>query len=100
MFYDRYERRAYLRAIEVAKRIVDEPEVVKNAAQFLEEYVRPDPHQAGIYRLWKEMIALSPESIALALLEDSERGAELRGSAPVFVVLREGWQEQALQHLP
>lgn len=89
VFHDRHERREYNRAVEVARRIVDHPSLVNNGKQFLEKHVRPDPHQAAIYTLWTEIIALPPAQIARALLDDSNRGSELRASAPVFVVLNE-----------
>jgi hypothetical protein len=86
-FYDRHERREYFRAVEVARRIIDQPSLVDNAVAFLDRHVRPDPHQAAIFALWSEVISLSPSEIARAMLDDSSRGAELRASAPVFVVL-------------
>ena len=85
-FYDRYERRAYSRAVETAKYIIDNPASVSTAAAFLEKHVRCDPHQRLIYETWRELIMQPPAAIALALVEDSERGAELRASAPIFVV--------------
>lgn len=86
-FYDRHERRAYLRAIEIAKRIVDDPSAVANAVRFLEKHVRPDARQRQSYQIWKALLTQPPAAIARALLEDGEHAAELRNSAPVFVVL-------------
>jgi hypothetical protein len=86
-FYDRHERRAYLRAIEVAKRIVDDPRAIANAKQFLERHVRPDARQRQSYETWMELLELEPAAIARAMLENSTHGAELRSSAPVFVVV-------------
>ena len=87
VFYDRHERRAYLRAVEIAKHIVDDPSLIRMGEAFLERHMRFDPHQARYYSLWKRALTLPPEDISRALLEDSDLGAELRGSAPVFVVL-------------
>jgi hypothetical protein len=87
-FYDRHERRAYLRAVEIAKRIVEDPKIIANAAAYLERHVRPDPHQRGVYDTWKVLLTREPGFIARSMLEDSDQGAELRNSAPVFVVLR------------
>lgn len=86
-FRDAHERRGYLRAMEIAKRIVDDPAIVQNGKAYLERHVRPDPHQERYYRLWRSIISLAPEEIAAVLLEDSDRGGEVRNSAPVFVVL-------------
>lgn len=86
-FYDSHERRAYLRATEIARRIVDQPELIEAGRAFLDRFTRPDPHQAAAYDLWLSTLALSPEDIAERLLEDSDQGAALRDSAPVFVTL-------------
>jgi hypothetical protein len=66
---------------------VDNPDLIARARLFLERHVRPDPHQRVAYETWCHLLKQSPEVIARALLEDSDTGAELRGSAPVFVVL-------------
>ncbi len=44
-FYDAHERRSYLRAVEVAKRIVDDPSVLQRGWKFLHRFVRNDPYQ-------------------------------------------------------
>lgn len=98
-FYDRHEQRAYGRAIEIARRIVDDPSAISNARRFLEEHVLPDPHQMGTYELWTQILTLPRKAIAIALLEDSHRGEELRGTAPVFVVLGSDWQGREPQRL-
>lgn len=87
VFYDRYEERAYRRAIQIAKRIVDDPSTIQNAVSYIERHVRSDPRQAATYEMWKRLLQASGIEIAVALLEDSERGTELRNTAPVFVVL-------------
>jgi hypothetical protein len=86
-FYDRHERRAYERAVEIATYVVNNPGSVASAMSFLERHVRADPHQRAAYDLWRAMLQRDPAEIARAMLEDTERGAELRNSAPVFVVL-------------
>jgi hypothetical protein len=96
-FYDRHERREYLRTVEVAKRLIDTPSLIENGARYLERFVKDDPNQRSSYLLWTAMIERSVEEIARSLLEDSPRGAELRSSAPVFHVfspedLRAIWQ--------
>ena len=86
-FRDAHERRSYARAIEIAKRLVDDPSIVRAGEAYLEQHVRPDPHQDRYYRLWRSLLAQPAEEIAAAMLEDSDRGSEIRNSAPVFVVL-------------
>ncbi len=86
-FYAPHERRAYLRMVEVAKRIVDQPALLKAGDAFLERFTRSDPHQATAYAIWKRTLAFSAQEVARQLLEDTERGAHLRDTAPVFVVV-------------
>lgn len=90
VFHDRHERRCYERSLEIARRIVDQPSLLENARAYLERHVKSDPHQAVYYALWTALIQRGPHEIARALLDDSALGAELRGSAPVFVVLSGG----------
>lgn len=86
-FHDAHERRAYLRAMEIAKRIIDDPNLIAVGARYLDQFMRDDPHQAEACRIWRGVLAQPPEQIARALLEDSVSGAELRNTAPVFVTL-------------
>ena len=44
----------------------------------------PDPHQHDYGRMWLSLLDQSPEAIARALLEDSDQGALLRQTRPVF----------------
>lgn len=88
-FYDAHERRSYLRAVEVAKRIVDDPSALRRGREFLHRFARNDPYQRPSYELWTKTLQLRPEDIARRLLEDSETGQALRDSAPVFVVISE-----------
>ncbi len=94
--HDAHQRRAWLRTAEIARRIVEEPELVTGAQRFIEKFVRDDPHQVSAYRVWSGLLRRPPAQIAAALLEDSPHGAELRETAPVFVAfsreeLRDIW---------
>lgn len=93
-FYDRHEQRAYARAIEIAKQLVANPSLLTNGKEFLERHVRSDPHQRRYYLLWKSVLALPAEEVASALLADTDLGAELRESAPVFVVVKRGTTQE------
>jgi hypothetical protein len=86
-FYDRFEQRSYALAQEVARRIVDEPSLVRAGADHLDRFVRPDPHQRRYYELWSEILILPPAEIARRLLADTAQGALLRETCPVFVVI-------------
>jgi len=86
-FRDAYERRAYLRAFLLAKRLLEHPELVERGRTYLERFMKDDPRQRQVYRLWMDTLRLPPEQIAMGLLADNPRGAVLRESAPVFVVI-------------
>lgn len=88
-FYDQHERRSYLRAVEIAKRLVDEPTAVARGRSFLETFVRHDARQRGAYREWMNLLEGPAEEVARALLADTEHGARLRDTAPVFFVIPE-----------
>lgn len=86
-FRDRYELRAYLRSILLAKRLIDSPGLVKRGREFLEKFVRDDPRQRAVFDLWVGMLALPVPILVANLLADDERGALLRETAPVFAVI-------------
>jgi hypothetical protein len=86
-FRDSHERRAYLRSVLVAERLLENPELVGQAKRYLDRFVRRDPRQASAYALWRKLLEQPAEEIALRLVADSPEGAVLRDSAPVFTVI-------------
>jgi hypothetical protein len=84
-FWDRHEMRAYFRAAEIGRRLVQDPRLVAVGREYIERFMRNDPHQAYYYRLWSHTLTLAPEDIARKLLEDSPDGALLRDSCPCFL---------------
>ena len=86
-FRDAHERRVYFRAFLLAKHLIDDPELVARGRAYLDRFVKDDPRQSHIYKLWSDAIQLPVEEIALSLLADDARGEALRESAPVFVVI-------------
>lgn len=99
-FYDAHERRAYLRMVEVAAKIVDDASLIERGRAHLERFARNDARQASAYRAWSDLLRAPVEDIARALLADDDRGATLRDTAPVFVVFsaeqaKEIWQRTA-----
>jgi len=86
-FRDRYELRAYARAALLAKRLLEAPELVARGRAYLDRFVRIDPRQQRIYALWREALGLPVDELVRHLLADDERGASLRETAPVFVVI-------------
>jgi hypothetical protein len=86
-FYDRFERRSYALALEIARRIVDDPSTIRAGADHLDRFVRPDPHQRHYYELWSAILRLPRTEIARRLIADTAEGALLRETCPVFVVI-------------
>jgi hypothetical protein len=83
-FHDRPEWIDYLKATEVARRIVADPSAIDDAKQFVARRMEPDPHQRDYAKMWGELLAQPPAEIAAALTEDSPRGRLLRETRPVF----------------
>jgi hypothetical protein len=99
-FYDAHERRAYLRMVEIAAAIIDDASAIDRGRAHLERFTRQDPRQSDAYRDWTSLLQSAPPDIVRALLADDERGAWLRDSAPVFVVIspeqaKEIWRRSA-----
>jgi hypothetical protein len=51
-FRDAHDRRAYRRAVEIARRILNDPTLVQKGRAYLEGFVRGDPHQRRAYDTW------------------------------------------------
>ena len=83
-FHDRHEWIDFLKASEVARRIVADPSMIDDARKFVAWRMAPDPHQHSYTVMWQELLARSPAEIAAALIEDSPRGQLLRETRPVF----------------
>jgi len=82
-FHDRHEWIDFLKASEVARRILADPAMIADARRFVAWRMEPDPHQRDYALMWRELLARSPAEIAAALIEDS-RGRLLRETRPVF----------------
>jgi hypothetical protein len=83
-FHDRHEWVDYLKAKEVARRILADPATIADAQRFVAWRMAPDPHQQEYATMWRELLSRPPTEIAAALTEDSPRGRLLRETAPVF----------------
>src|ERR1700734_2720495 len=83
-FYDRHEWIDYLKATEVARRIVADPSAIDDAKQFVAWRMAPDPHQRDYAEMWQELLARPSVEIAASLTEDSRRGRLPRETRPVF----------------
>jgi hypothetical protein len=87
VFRDAHDRRAYFRALLVARKLVLNPALVACGRAYLERFVKPDPHQRRAFDLWSATLDLPVEEIVGRLLADDARGASLRETAPVFEVI-------------
>jgi len=83
-FHDRHEWVDYLKACEVARRIVADPSMIEDARRFVATRMAPDPHQRDYTLMWQELLSRPPAEIAAALTEGSPRGRLLRETRPVF----------------
>jgi hypothetical protein len=97
-FYEAHDRRAYAVMVEVASRIIDDPSLIGHGSEFLARFTRDDPRQQRAYRAWTDLLAQPAEQIARELLRDDERGAQLRDSAPVFVVIPAARKKEIWAH--
>jgi hypothetical protein len=83
-FHDRHDRIDYLKACEVARRIVQDPSLIADARDFLETWMLTDPQQRAHALTWRALLQRLPAEIAAALVEDTPRGQALRETRPVF----------------
>jgi hypothetical protein len=83
-FHDRHEWIDFLKANEVARRILADPSMIADARQFVERRMTHDPHQRDYATMWQELLSRSPAEIAAALTADSAGGRLLRETRPVF----------------
>jgi hypothetical protein len=83
-FHDRHEWIDYLKACEMARRLVADPSMVADAQAFVATRMLPDPHQREYALMWQDLLSRPPAEIAAALTEDSPHGRLLRETRPVF----------------
>ncbi len=83
-FHDRHEWIDFLKACEMARRLVADPSMVADAQRFVATRMLPDPHQRDYALMWQDLLSRPPAEIAAALTEDSPRGQLLRETRPVF----------------
>jgi hypothetical protein len=73
-FHDRHEWLDFLKASEVARRILADPSTIADAQRFVMWRMAPDPHQRDYAVMWRELLSRPPAEIAAALTEDSPHG--------------------------
>jgi hypothetical protein len=95
-FHDRNERRRYEIALVTASKLIEDPATLKHGAEYMERHMSGDATQARYYALWKELISRDPKELVREFLADTDRGALLRETSPVFYVLAGAEREQAM----
>src|SRR5580698_4129158 len=59
-FHDRHDRIDYLKACEVARRIVQDPSLIADARDFLETWMLTDPQQRAHALTWRVLLQRPP----------------------------------------
>ena len=95
-FHDRNERRRYEIALVVAAKLIDDPQTLQNGVEYMHRHMRQDGARAAYYALWMDMLSRDPKEIVRELLADTDRGALLRETRPVFYVVAGAEREEAL----
>jgi hypothetical protein len=95
-FHDRNERRRDEIALVTAAKLIDDPDTLKNGLEYMKRHMSGDAAQADYYALWLELISHDPKEIARELLADTDRGALLRETRPVFYVVAAAEREETL----
>lgn len=83
-FRDRHDRVDYLKAREVARRILADPSLLESGRAFVERFVLPDEHARPHGERWLALLDEGAERVAALLVEDSPEGQLARETRPVF----------------
>jgi hypothetical protein len=95
-FHDRNERRRYEIALVIAAKLIDDPTIRQNGLDYIDRHMGEGDARPDYRALWLELIARDPKDIARQLLADTDRGALLRDTSPVFYVLSAAERDAAL----
>lgn len=84
-FHDRAQWIDYLKAVEMARRLEEDPHVIDTAWDYVRRHMRHDPSQRRYYVFWVNTLnGKSRFQIAALLIEDSEEGQFARDGRPPF----------------
>lgn len=86
-FWDRNQKFRYLIMAEVARRLVERPELVERGRYYLDTVMAGDKQVSAFYQAWKSIIDRPVEEIARRWLADTEEGDLLRANPPLFDVV-------------
>lgn len=73
--------------VEIARRLVENPELVKAGAQYLETHMAGNAQVAEHYRLWKSLLRRPVGELVRRWLADTDEGDYLRANPPLFLVI-------------
>ncbi len=86
-FWDRNQKLRYLMALEIARQIVERPELIERGRRYIDQRLSTG-HQTRPYDLmWRKVLERPAEEIGRRLIADTDEGDMLRASAPVFKVI-------------
>jgi hypothetical protein len=80
----------------VAARLIDDPALVENGRAFARRHMSGDAAQSQYFNMWETLLRAEVGDIVRNLLEDSSRGALLRDTQPVFLVLPPEIRQQVI----
>lgn len=83
-FRGRHEQLRYAKFAEIARRLRENPAIIKDARRFVLAHMRPDPHQRAYAERWLVVLGLPVETMIDKLLADNPEGDLPRDSAPPF----------------
>jgi hypothetical protein len=86
-FWDRSQKFRYLIMAEIAKRLVEQPELIEQGRRHLETSMAHDKQVVPFYRAWKAIIDCPAEEIARRWLADTDEGDMLRANPPLFDIV-------------
>lgn len=86
-FWDRNQKFRYLIMAEIARRLVERPELVEHGRRYLETVMAGDKQVSPFYRAWKALIDRPVDEIVRRWLADTEEGDFLRANPPLFDVV-------------
>ena len=86
-FWDGSKRRNWFWMRATVRKVMDEPEILLEVAEWMDRHWADDPSQQRNLRNWRRVVNLPPREFARAVLADTEISQETRESAPFFMVL-------------
>ena len=86
-FWDHSKRLDWFMMRAVARKILERPEIMGEMRVCIERYWGGDGSKTRSLRLWRKVLALSPDEFARFALSDTAEAEETRESFPPYVAL-------------